>query len=80
MVQFPSVVRKGRPQRQQVRFGSIADILSAYSITLSARPISVLGMMRPSVLAVFRLIVKSNLVDYTTDKSAGFVPLKTRPA
>ena len=31
-------------------------------ITLSARPISVLGMLRPSVLAVFRLMYSSILV------------------
>jgi hypothetical protein len=33
-----------------------------YSITSSARPISVLGMLRPSVLAVFRLMTSSTLV------------------
>ena len=60
-----------------VRFGSKADMCSAlgdvrfvpkadilgYSITSSARPISVLGTVRPSALAVLRLMMNSTLVD-----------------
>ena len=35
---------------------------SYYSITSSARPISVLGMLRPSAFAVLRLMTSSTLV------------------
>ena len=35
---------------------------SYYSITWSARPISVLGMLRPSAFAVLRLMTNSTLV------------------
>jgi hypothetical protein len=45
--------------------------LDLYSITLSARPISVLGIIRPSVLAVLRLMTSSRLVGSTTGSSAG---------
>src|SRR5262249_43499453 len=50
-----------------VRYEPKADSCTAarqrgYSITSSARPISVLGMLRPSVLAVLRLIINSTLV------------------
>src|SRR5690242_9349454 len=50
-----------------------------YSITSSARPIRVLGTVRPSALAVFRLMINSTLVDCWTGKSAGFSPLRIRP-
>src|SRR5207302_10880132 len=43
----------------------------SYSITLSAIASSVGGIVRPSVLAVFRLITSSNLVAWTTGRSAG---------
>ena len=42
---------------RHVRFVPKADILG-YSITSSARPISVLGTVRPSALAVLRLMMK----------------------
>jgi len=44
---------------------------NAYSITSSARAISVGGTVRPSAMAVFRLITNSNLDVCTTGKSAG---------
>jgi hypothetical protein len=44
-----------------VRFGPIADI-DAYSITSSARPIKVFGTLRPSALAVLRLMHSSTFV------------------
>jgi hypothetical protein len=64
-----------------VRFGPIADSCSAAnnnrcSITLSARERSEGGTVRPSALAVFILIVSSNLVDACTGRSAGLVPLR----
>src|SRR5262249_53679677 len=51
-----------------------------HSITSSARASSVGGTSRPSVLAVFRLITSSNLVGCCTGRSAGFAPLRIRPA
>src|SRR5262249_7670146 len=52
----------------------------AYSITSSAVESSVGGTARPSILAVQALMTNSNLVDCTTGKSAGFAPLRMRPA
>ena len=57
------------------RCGSRAD----YSITSSARASSVGGTSMPSALALGRLMTSSNLVDCTTGKSAGLVPLRMRP-
>jgi hypothetical protein len=34
------------------------------------------GIVRPSALAVFRLMTSSNLVGCSTGKSAGFAPFK----
>src|SRR5262245_63492735 len=47
-----------------------------HSITSSAMASRPGGMVRPSALAVLRLITNSNLVDCTTGKSAGFAPLR----
>ena len=49
-----------------------------YSITSSARPMSVFGMLMPSALAVLRLMVSSTLVTCWTGKLAGFSPLRIR--
>src|SRR5262245_7075143 len=51
-----------------------------HSITSSASNCSALGTSRPSALAVCRLITNSNLVDCKTGMSAGFAPLRMRPA
>src|SRR5262249_53702127 len=51
-----------------------------HSITSSARASSCGGTSRPSALAVFRLITSSNLVGCCTGRSAGFAPLRIRPA
>ena len=48
-----------------------------YSITSSARASSGGGMLRPSALAVFRLITNSNWSACWTGRSAGFSPLRT---
>ena len=50
-----------------------------YSITSSARVMSVGGTVRPSALAVLRLSTSSKLVGRTTGRSAGFSPLRIRP-
>src|SRR6516225_6979650 len=45
-----------------------------YSITASAMAGSVGGTVRPSALAVVRLMTRSNLVGCWTGRSAGFAP------
>jgi hypothetical protein len=45
----------------------------------SASASSFAGISRPSALAVFRLIVRSNLVGCKTGNSTGLVPLRTLP-
>jgi hypothetical protein len=46
-----------------------------YSITSSAAFSRQTGTVRPRVLAVFRLITKSNLLGCKTGRSAGFGPI-----
>jgi len=50
-----------------------------YSITSSARSRNASGIVRPIVLAVLRLITRSNLVGCTTGSSLGLSPLRMRP-
>jgi hypothetical protein len=50
-----------------------------YSITSSARPISVLGTLMPNAFAVLRLMSSSTFVTCWTGRSAGFSPLRMRP-
>src|SRR5262249_58214727 len=47
-----------------------------YSITCSARASSDGGIVRPSALAVLRLMTSSNFVGCSMGRSAGFVPLR----
>src|SRR5262245_4094694 len=61
----------GREQSQQS--------VPLYSITSSARASRVIGKVRPSALAVLRLITRSALVDCCTGRSAAFSPLRIRP-
>ena len=42
-----------------------------HSMTSSARPSNVYGIVRPSALAVLRLMISSNLVGCSTGRSAG---------
>jgi hypothetical protein len=51
-----------------------------YSITSSAMASRLGGTVRPSALAVCRLITRSNLTARMTGRSAGFSPLRMRPA
>src|SRR5262249_12612816 len=63
-----------------VRFGPKADIGHLfYSITSSARPSSEIGTVRPSALAVLRLMISSTFVACCTGRSAGSSPLRIRP-
>ena len=54
-----------------VRFVPIADIALFHWITLSAPAISERGTVRPSDLAVWRLMTNSNLVVCSIGRSAG---------
>jgi len=56
------------------------DVRDLYSITSSARPSSVMGNVRPSAFAVFMLTTNSIFTDCCTGRSAGFSPLRMRPA
>jgi hypothetical protein len=47
-----------------------------YSMTSSARASSVSGTVRPSALAVLRLITNSIFVENSIGKSAGFAPFR----
>src|SRR4051812_10084867 len=51
-----------------------------HSITSSAIASSPAEGVSPSVLAVLRLITSANLVGCKTGRSAGFMPLRMRPA
>ena len=50
-----------------------------YWITSSAVASSVSGMVRPSALAVLRLMTRSILVGCSTGRSAGLSPLRMLP-
>jgi hypothetical protein len=56
------------------QFGHNPD--QAYWITSSARDSSDGGIVRPSALAVLRLMTSSNFVGCSTGRSAGFAPLR----
>ena len=66
--------RRERPRRR--RAAEQRDELAApfHSITSSARASSDGGTVRPSALAVFRLMTRSNLVGCSTGRLAGFAP------
>src|SRR5580700_5387452 len=49
-----------------------------HSITSSARPSSVIGKVRPSALAVLRLMTSSNFVGNSTGRSPGLSPFSMR--
>jgi hypothetical protein len=50
------------------------ELAAPHSITSSARASSVGGAVRPSALAVVKLMMRSNLVGCSTGSSAGFAP------
>src|SRR6476660_1146400 len=52
---------------------------AVHSMTSSAVARSGGGTLRPSALAVLRLIVRANLVGWVTSKSIGRSPLRIRP-
>src|SRR5262249_31301596 len=71
--------RRERPRHR--RAAEQRDELAAphHSITSSAVIFMISGTVRPSALAVLRLITSSNLVGCTTGRSAGFAPLRMCP-
>jgi hypothetical protein len=71
-----------RPRRQRPRDRRAAEQRDEvpplhHSITVSARKRNESAIVRPSVLAVLRLITSSNFVGCSTGISAGFPPCKT---
>src|SRR5262249_22453097 len=52
------------------------ELAASHSITSSARNRNDSGIVRPSALAVLRLIASSNLTGCSTGRSAGLVPCK----
>jgi hypothetical protein len=52
--------------------------IAGYSITSSARVSNVCGTLRPSALAVFRLMTNSYLVGACTGRLAGLSPFRMR--
>jgi hypothetical protein len=70
---FPEFV--GMSQKCQQETHALQQKAS-YSITSSARTSKEGGTVRPSALAVLRLITNSNLVGCSTGRSEGLVPLR----
>src|ERR1700693_1054813 len=58
----------------------VDEIAAIHSITSSAMASMPGGMVRPTALAVVRLMTSSNLVGCRTGMSAGFSPLRMAPA
>src|SRR5499427_9006707 len=58
---------------------SFIDPIPPHSISSSAVASSDGGIVKPSALAVVRLMTRSNLVGCMTGRSAGLAPLRTRP-
>src|SRR6516165_1255189 len=76
----PSLLRGHRDRpRNRSAAEQRYELAAFHSITSSARPRSGNGIVRPSVLAVLRLMISSTFVDCTTGRSSGFSPLRIRP-
>src|SRR5262249_5234632 len=73
-----------RPRRERPCCGRAAEqrdeLAPPHSITSSARCWRRKGTSRPSILAVLRLITRSNLNGIWTGRSLGFVPRRMRSA
>ena len=63
-------------QRQSNTAHCANNIATPHSMTSSARPSTVGGIVRPSALAVLRLISSSNFVGCSTGRSPGWAPLR----
>ena len=71
---FGPCPRMKRPATPPHRYESVMDSQTFHSITMSARASSVGGTVRPSALAVIKLIARSNLIGCSTGRSPGRVP------
>jgi hypothetical protein len=79
---YPNNDQTGDPPRRSKRANrdqGAPQQNELYSITSSAAFNRPSGTLRPSALAVLRLMTSSNFVPCTTGKSAGFSPLRIRP-
>src|SRR5262245_21634111 len=71
---------RAHPNRPRRRAAEQRDELAPlHSITSSAMACNVGGTVRPSALAVLRLMTSSSLVDCWTGKSAGLAPWRILP-
>src|SRR5262245_41902334 len=68
--------RRQRPHCCRAAGKQCNELATFHSITSSATASSLSGTVRPSSLAVWALMTSSNLVDCTTGKSTGLVPLE----
>ena len=74
-------LRRGPERRKRgAHRRSARRLAPAHSITSSARARIDCGTVRPSALAVLRLMTSSNLVGCWTGRSAGLAPLRIFPA
>src|SRR5262249_6272913 len=69
--------RRERPRRRAAE--QCDEVAASHSITSSAMASSVIGKLRPSALAVLRLIANSTFTACWTGSPAGFSPLRMRP-
>src|SRR5262249_52861960 len=71
---------RARRERPRCRAADERDeVAPLHSIPSSAVICMISGTVRPSALAVLRLITSSNFVGCTTGRSAGFAPLRICP-
>ena len=75
-----ALLRQDRGRRERRDPGGGDEVAAFHSKTSSARSNTVCGIVRPSALAVCRLMTSSKRVDFMTGKSAGAAPFKMRPA
>src|SRR5207302_1871277 len=73
-------LRGDRPSHNRAGCERDDEPAPPHSITSSARASSVRGTVRPSALAVLRLMTSSNLVGCCTGRSAGLAPFRILPA
>src|SRR5262249_26174640 len=80
----PHPLTRLRPRRKRPRHRRGAEqrdeLATSHSMTSSAMASTPGGTVRPSAFAVFKLSTRSNLVGCKTGRSAGFAPLRIRPA
>jgi hypothetical protein len=75
-----SVEDRGVPNPDSCTAATGVHELMLHSMTSSVMASTPGGRVKPSALAVFRLMIKSNLESCTTGRSIGFSPLRMRPA